>query len=126
VRDLLGHARGKHDPFRGALFYVYRSVSPRKLPIPPLPLDSLLFPPIIVHKSCWTSGCLERVGNVPLLRTDVLKRHCFEMHLTKRLCDESGKRLRVRTEPCGDYSLTLPLGLAKRVVRAIDGTSTLI
>ena len=86
------------------LIYIYRARSPKKAPVPELPRDQLLVPPIMTNKRPWTMGYFEHVEHRPLSATDKLPQHCFR-DTRGWYFDEAGKRLPGPLDPVGSFGL---------------------
>jgi hypothetical protein len=104
--------------WRGCLIYLYRIHSTEPVMPRALPLTELLLPPLIVQLQAWRVGLFQRVGLMPFSRADRFARHCFKLPDGSRL-DESGKPIRRRTGPCGDYGLTPIRGLDDKIHTAL-------
>jgi hypothetical protein len=98
-------------PVAGYLVYVYKAVG--ETPDPPwaeLTPDNLLIAPHFVSDLGWTRGYFMTVGQRPIGRGDLLKRHCFIKWVGEPLSpvyvDEHGNRVKRPTEPCGTAGLS--------------------
>lgn len=103
------------------LLYVYRLLDGAPDPPAFLPVDDLLFPPIIVSRELWTAGYAMFLENRPFRDGEQLRQHCFaaEMFSPPRYQDEHGRVLTNRTEPCGLLGLHTPQGLSKMISRSL-------
>jgi hypothetical protein len=85
----------------GILAYIYKTSSPKPLPVPPLHRDDLLIPPFIINRLPWSRGYFEIVDRRALTAWDTLPIHCFRDVLTGGYYDELGRRLPSPTPPVG-------------------------
>src|SRR5262245_18287750 len=89
----------------GILACIYKVVSPRRVPVPPLRRDELLIPPLIINRLPWSQGYFETVERLVLTPWDVLPVHCFQDFFTKNYFDEYGLILSAAVPPVGSYGL---------------------
>ncbi|TPQ31362.1 hypothetical protein C2U70_24240 [Bradyrhizobium guangdongense] len=96
----------QQGPMPGAnLLYIYAYQSKAKAPDEAcLRPNNLLIPPVWTNRLGWTKGLFETIGSGMLKPTDLLPQHCFRRHDYVYL-DETGRRLRGRVEPCGEWGL---------------------
>jgi len=87
------------------LIYIFRAFSMDKNAIPELTKRDLLIPPLGINRRPWTMGYFETVAHRALENRDVLSVHCFRDEIAERYCDEFGKTLPRRREPCGFFGL---------------------
>jgi hypothetical protein len=93
-------------PWVGAhLVYLYDYEAP-EVPSAPrsLSLDHLLTAPLFVGRANWTRGYFLTIGHHEIESDDLLSSSCF---MVRRgiYCDERGRALASRSEPCGLWGL---------------------
>lgn len=87
------------------VMYFYRPTSTSLKEIPDLKRDDLLIPPQLILFGGWLEGSFVTVERRPLTERDVLPINCFWDHAEDRYCDEYGKKLPERIEPCGFFGV---------------------
>ena len=94
-------------PMPGAyLVYVYRPSPPeRRFDFAQMTPDELLIAPQFINRLGWARGYYETVANRPLAPEDLLPVHCFWDVTRRSFCDETGRILAARSEPCGTWTL---------------------
>jgi hypothetical protein len=90
------------------LIYIYKAFSEDKNKIPFLDKNNLVVPPIIMNRQGWLQGYFEIVINKPLVKEDILSKHCFKSTIlgTLKYYDEYNNELIKPTEPCGQYGVS--------------------
>lgn len=104
------------------LVYLYKIPSHEPAPVPPLALDDLVVPPMLVHTDSWSyDGVFMTVGHQELREQDMLPQHCFAdpTSVFAPYVDESGHRLKKKVEPCGLYAVPAVDGIAYDFARGL-------
>jgi hypothetical protein len=86
------------------LFAVEAS-APTPVPLVSLRPSNLLLPPQFINRMPWTKGYFQNVAHETLQPRDLLDQHCFWDAFRKIYCDQRGRALPARSEPCGIWSL---------------------
>jgi hypothetical protein len=87
------------------LIYVYQVRSKEKRPVPELPPEELLVPPMMTNNLPWTRGYFQFLENRPLIAADRLPQHCFKDSIRERYYDEHCNALQRPVEPVGEWGL---------------------
>ena len=111
-RVILADVPQARGPMPGAnLIYIYnhQSLSIESDPAQLRP-GRLLIPPVWTNSLPWTKGYFQTIDNSELGDFDVLRQHCFfraslSPAAAGKFVDESGKELKHKSEPCGEWGL---------------------
>jgi hypothetical protein len=84
-----------------------------------LTCDRLLLPPIWTNRLGWTRGVFRAIENRSVQARDLLAQHCFRDSFRNAYCDETGRKLPFRVEPCGEWGLVSYLWIDDHVSDAV-------
>ena len=89
------------------LLYFYSPAQPTPDIFRPPIKPTLLIAPRIASRQGWVLGYYVTLGTFPMKPGEELESHCFEDPLGQhgKYCDEYGKPLKKRSEPCGFYAM---------------------